>query len=169
MPLSQNRWETLVRSECHDWVIHPTVPRIPLVRGPGGFLLAHFALWHHQVVESLGGRVHDDWGYAYRPVRGSDFGWSNHASGTAMDLNATAHPLGVRNTYSAEQIRTIRARLRGRYDDRIRWGGDYERRADEMHYELDCSPVEARALADRLRDTPRGWRLVTRNRRATDW
>jgi hypothetical protein len=93
---------------------------------------------------------------------------SNHASGTAMDLNATKHPLGVRHTFTLDQEREIRARLAGRYDGCIRWGGDYENRADEMHFEIDVGPARILALADALDDSPGGRRVRFSNGRPSD-
>ncbi|MGL5830446.1 MAG: M15 family metallopeptidase, partial [Angustibacter sp.] len=59
--------------------------------------------------------VFDDWSYAERPIRGSATTLSNHASGTAIDINATQHPLGVRGTWTADQIAAVRRIL-----DRLR-------------------------------------------------
>ena len=63
-----------------------------------GVILAAFAAEFHAQVEPIDEGVFDDWAYAYRDVRGSDSDLSNHASGTAIDLNATKHPLGMQNT-----------------------------------------------------------------------
>ena len=41
------------------------------------------------------------WGYAKRTIRGSTNTASNHASATALDFNAPAHPLGARGTFTA--------------------------------------------------------------------
>lgn len=169
MTLTANGWPVVSRSACRSWSLNRALPPIVLLDGPGGFVLAHLALWHHDVVEALGGAVLDDWGWCPpRPIRGGG-PVTAHASGTAADLNAQLHPMGVRHSYSTEQIRTIRARLRRRYDGAIGWGGDWKRVADEMHYQLDCTPRQARAVADRLRDTPRGRRLESRNPGATRW
>ncbi|MFM7856491.1 MAG: M15 family metallopeptidase, partial [Flammeovirgaceae bacterium] len=96
-------------------------------------LLISFAKDFHNQVEPIDEGQQDDWGYAYREVRGSTLILSNHASGTAIDLNATKHPLGAANTFSDEQSATIR-RLCRKYG--LRWGGDYKSRKDEMHFEI---------------------------------
>lgn len=49
------------------------------------------------------------WGYAYRSIRGQTSGYSNHASGTAIDLNAPLHPLGAVGTFTAAQAAAVRA------------------------------------------------------------
>jgi hypothetical protein len=98
----------------------------------------------------------DDWGYANRPIVGGTDA-SNHASGTAEDLNATRHPLGRVNTFTPAQ----RTALRKLLEDFpvIRWGGDYAGRKDEMHFEINASPAAvaafAAALDAQLVDNPR--------------
>src|SRR5690606_27057234 len=76
----------------------------------------------------------DDWGYAERPIRGSSV-ISNHASGTAIDLNATKHPLGASGTFTSTQVTRIREIL-AVTRNHVRWGGDYTGRKDEMHFEI---------------------------------
>lgn len=102
-------------------------------QGPAGDLLATFALAFHKLVEP----IHDPgcWSYAHRKVTGSSTKWSEHAGGTAVDLNAPQHPLGRRGTFSAAEVAAIR-RLLAACEGTVRWGGDYKGRADEMHFEL---------------------------------
>ncbi|MGL5817886.1 MAG: peptidoglycan-binding protein [Phycicoccus sp.] len=90
------------------------------------------------------------WGHAYRAISGSST-FSNHASGTAIDVNAPRHPLGSSNTFTATQQARIRAILTD-CDGVIRWGGDYTSRKDDMHFEIDVRPGDARlpALARRV-------------------
>lgn len=161
---SQNGWPVLTVEQTRLWVI-PTDPgdhvQLRLARGPAGFTLAHLALWFHESVEPINTqRQPDDWGYAVRSIRGSSE-VSNHASGTAMDLNATMHPLGVPTleTFTPRQAQLIRRRLGSRYEGLIRWGGDYVNRPDAMHYELDAPRPAIRDLAELLRTTPRGKRI----------
>jgi len=156
---SQNGWVVLNSEQTHQWVIPGTGRWLRLSKGPAGFVLAHLALWFHKRIEPLDVDPWDDWGYAVRPIRGSSTVISNHASGTAIDLNATKHPLGVRNTFTIDQAAEIRKRLAGRYDGCIRWGGDYQIRADEMHFEIDAGPARILALADAL-DNSRGGQRV---------
>lgn len=108
------------------------------------------------------------WGHAYRPVRGGTT-LSNHASGTAIDVNAPEHPLGVADTFSTAQQARIRSIL-GDCGGVVRWGGDYTRRKDDMHFEIAVRPGDARleSLARRLGGggggggTPSGWTTVAR-------
>jgi hypothetical protein len=104
-----------------------------------GVILAAFAAEFHAQVEPIDEGVFDDWAYAYREVRGSDTDLSNHSSGTAIDLNATKHPLHAENTFTKQQAAKIRE-LCKKYG--LRWGGDYSKRKDEMHFEIIETPDE---------------------------
>lgn len=112
-----------------------------------GPLLAAFASEFHQLIEPLDTGALDDWGYAFRMVRGTTDKLSNHASGTAIDLNAAKHPLGKVGTFPAEKVPMIRA-LAKKYG--LKWGGDYVNRKDEMHFEIEVSPAKAKALISSL-------------------
>lgn len=85
------------------------------------------------------------WGWNYRAVRGAT-ALSNHASGTAVDFNATRHVLGRRGTFSAAQVAAIR-RILSSLDGTVRWGGDYTSRPDEMHFEINASPARVASVA----------------------
>lgn len=74
------------------------------------------------------------WGYNYRPVIGGTV-LSNHASGTAIDVNAPHHPLGAVGTFSQAQVDEIHQIL-NETGGVVRWGGDYTGRRDEMHLEI---------------------------------
>lgn len=141
-PASQNRAEIGIKSF--------TVPgtRLKLACSEAvAPLLINFAAEFNQQVENIDKGSLDDWGYAFRMIRGTDVHLSNHASGTAIDINATKHPLGKRGTFSKSQEKTIRE-LCKYYG--LRWGGDYEVRADEMHFEVILSPEKAEELIERL-------------------
>jgi hypothetical protein len=106
-------------------------------------LLVNLCREFHETIEPLDHGALDDWGYNYRVIRGSrDPGnLSNHASGTAVDLNASRHVLGRRGTFTPEQEVKIRA-LAKKYG--CRWGGDYKTRADEQHFEICLNPIEVK-------------------------
>ena len=112
-----------------------------------GPLLAAFAAEFHELIEPIDDGTFDDWGYAFRMVRGSTDCLSCHSSGTAIDLNATKHPLGKVGTFPAEKVPMIRA-LSKKYG--LKWGGDFKSRADEMHFEVEVSPAKAKALISTL-------------------
>ena len=109
------------------------------------------------------------WGHSYRPISGSTT-LSNHSSGTAIDLNAPRHPLGKSGTFTAMQRSHIRSILNS-CNGVVRWGGDYSGRKDEMHFEINVRPGDARlsALAKRIgggggtpTPTPIAWTTVKR-------
>lgn len=106
-------------------------------------ILAHFCAWFDKHVEPI--TKGHSWGYAYRAIRGQSSGYSNHASGTAIDLNAPKHPLGSSGTFTAAQAAAIRKQLE-RYDGALRWGGDYNGRKDEMHVEINCNAAKLRQV-----------------------
>jgi len=110
-------------------------------------LIAAFCKDFNELIEPIDGGILDDWGYAFRNVRGSNDKLSNHSSGTAIDLNATKHPLGKKGTFPNEKVPMIRA-LAKKYG--MIWGGDFRSRPDEMHFEIAVTPAKAAALIGSL-------------------
>lgn len=150
-PVSQNGWPADPPRRARQ--VPGTNVRVVVADGPAGDVLVHVLAQVHRRVESLDLRSPqgeaDDWGYSHRPVRGGAE-LSNHASATAVDVNATRHSLGERSTFTQAQVDEIH-RILHEVDDVVRWGGDYPRRADEMHFEINATPEAVRAVADRLR------------------
>lgn len=89
------------------------------------------------------------WGWNYRDIRGAT-SLSNHASATAVDYNAPAHPLGKSGTFSAAQRAAI-DRILASLGGVVRWGGNYSGRKDEMHFEIVGSAAAVAAVAARIR------------------
>ena len=110
-------------------------------------LLVGFAAEFHTLIEPIDGGSLDDWGYCYRDIRGNVGKLSNHSSGTAIDLNATKHPLGKVGTFPNDKVAMIRA-LAKKYG--LIWGGDYRNRKDEMHFEIALPPAKVAALIAKL-------------------
>lgn len=148
--LSQNGWPANNRLLIIQWTIPGTVRKVNLEMTDAGFLLCDFAAWFDKNIEDIEENQLDDWGYAERLVRGSATDLSNHASGTALDLNAVKHPLGSVNTFTVAQRNAIREKLK-EYEGVLRWGGDYVGRKDEMHFEINAVPSEVRLVADKIR------------------
>lgn len=169
MANSSNGWQVLDADttgpypRLRAWKLPGVDRKLKLRDGSAGFLLSHLALWFDEDLERLDVGTYDDWAWASRPIRGST-SISNHASGTAIDLNATQHPMGVATskTFSKAEIDKIHKRL-AFYQGCIRWGGDYQNRPDGMHFEINKSmgPVEKRARE--LLNTPRGKRILEAN------
>lgn len=143
---SQNGYTANNVSDTKSYKIPGTDRAIRLRKGPAGELLVLFAAWFHREIEPIDSGQLDDWGFAVRPIRGQEVQYdskgnainlSNHSSGCAEDLNATRHPLGKRGTFTPAKAKKIRDELgRPEYGGCVRWGGDYQKRADEMHFEI---------------------------------
>ena len=101
-------------------------------------LLIGLASEFHETIEPIDKGTLDDWGYAFRMIRGSTDSLSNHSSGTAIDLNASKHALTHRNTFTPENMIKCKA-LAAKYG--CKWGGDWKR-ADEMHFEINLNPKQ---------------------------
>jgi hypothetical protein len=149
---SQNGWPANRRDLVSSRVVPGTGVRLTVRNGPAGDLLLEVASLFDRLVQDIDA-VADDWGYAERPIRGSAT-ISNHASGTAIDLNATRWALGSSPSVNLNpaQIDTVR-RIVAATGGVVRWGGDYTGRKDPMHFEINDNRTEAdcaRAL-DQLR------------------
>lgn len=92
------------------------------------------------------------WGHSRRRIKGSAK-WSNHASGTAVDLNAPKHPAGKRGTFTPAQEARIRTILKAL--PVLRWGQLFD---DEMHFEIKpgATPAQVAEMATRLLQTALG-------------
>lgn len=134
MVASQNGWVANRADRTANLNIPGTRRNIRVRNDAPGFLLLEVASAFDRLVEDIEAGQLDDWGYAERPIRGGT-ALSNHASGTAIDLNALRHPLGVANTFSSPQRTKILEIIRTT-SDHVRWGGTYTGRKDEMHFEI---------------------------------
>lgn len=146
MPTSSNGWSANDRSLVASY----SVPggKLAVRKGDVATVLIYVANRFHSEVEPL--KWPGNWGYAERKIRGSSTTLSNHASGTAIDLNAPKHFLGARNTFSKKQVAAIRRILKD-CEGTVRWGGDYRSRKDEMHFEINASPSRVAAVAKKIR------------------
>ena len=97
----------------------------------------------------------DSWGHSYRSVRGYTSTWSEHSAGTAVDLNAPAHWIGLSGTFTDTQVRGIR-QLLAECGGVVVWGGDWQTRPDEMHFEVRNDPAEIKRIAGLIRSQAAG-------------
>lgn len=134
MTVSQNGYRALRPDLTRVYTVPGTDRRVRLRKGPPGRLLIELAAWFHDRIEPIDVGQLDDWGYAERAIRGAT-ALSNHASGTAIDLNALRHPMGRRGTFTPAQEKMIHRWLTSR-NHCVRWGGDFRGRPDEMHWEI---------------------------------
>lgn len=146
---SQNGLSANDRSVIRSELVPGTDVKVAVRVGPVGDLLLWAAARWHREVEPLRAPdgVLDAWGYAERTIRGSSTELSNHASGSALDLRARAHPLGTdpAANFTAAQVAAVRSIVR---DARgcLRWGGDYVGRKDGMHIETLGTEAEVAAV-----------------------
>lgn len=151
MATCQNGWPVIFDSSSSQ------LTRIPKIIGKvhGGdvaVILTDIVLYVDRYIEDVD-QGEDDWGHAVRPIRGKTKGYSNHAGGYAVDVNAMRHPRGAINTFAAAQRAAIRARLKY-YEGTLRWGGDYNlliSKRDDMHFEIVGSPSAVKRVADKIR------------------
>jgi hypothetical protein len=145
---SQNGWTANDRSLIRSYLIPGTTQKLAVRAGPVATVLLYVAAQFHRRVE----RIHVGWcwGYAERKICGGTE-LSNHASGTAIDLNAPAHPLGVdeKRTFTPAEIATIR-KILAECSGVVRWGGDYRGRTDAMHFEINGDTAAVTTAAAKL-------------------
>jgi hypothetical protein len=148
MPTSQNGYPANNPALVSSRFVPGTTRKLTVRNGPAGDLLLWVAAQFDKLVEDIEQGILDDWGYAERPIRGSTTTLSNHASGTAIDLNATAHPMGTdpHRNFSQQEIDQIHAVL-AKTDGCVGWGGDYTGRLDGMHFEINNGVSESRCAA----------------------
>lgn len=140
---SQNGWPASQNPEAIKVKSYP-IPGTEIkvrVAEAAAPLLINFAAEFNERVEKIDKGELDDWGYAFRMVRGSEESLSNHSSASAIDLNARKHPLGKRDTFTPEQ-KIILDELCAKY--KLRGGYTYKNRPDDMHFEVIVSPGEAK-------------------------
>lgn len=149
---SQNGWSPANDSSVvKTYTVKGTSVKLAIRHGDAATVLLYVARRFHREVEPL--HVGWCWGYAPRKIRGSASAISNHASGTAIDLNAPKHPLGVdpHRTFTTAQIAAIH-RILDACHGTVRWGGDYHGRKDGMHFELNAGSADVHAQAQRILD-----------------
>lgn len=147
---SQNGWTVI-------WKNGPQLTTIPVIIGKvrAGDVAIVFADLIEELAKIVGlNDRKDDWGWNVRPIRGQVNGYSNHASGTAIDLDATEHPRGVQGTWTSSDKAKVH-KLLDRYDGVIRWGEDYNpnlSKVDGMHFEVHASKAAVKKVADRIKN-----------------
>lgn len=150
MATSQNGWPVASRDQMDEAPIYGTV-KVPngVLEGDVATVLRWVAdLYHHNVEPLIPGTC---WGWLVKPIEGGST-ISNHASGTAIDLNANQHNIGdpASDSMSAAQVRACHA-IVAAAGGVIRWGGDYKGRPDPMHWEIVGTRAEVAALAKQIR------------------
>lgn len=142
LPASLNGWPVLEPGSVH--LARGTVPGTGITLTVRDICLPLFlalAADYNRVIEPLTLGTHDDAGYAYRAPRTATTGgtWSNHASGTAVDLNWTGHGARTAANRAWWQLARPKSRvqnLQTKYPI-LTWGGNWSpTNFDPMHWEI---------------------------------
>jgi len=143
MTTSQNGWPLSPPRSSRQ--VPGTNVYLTVADGPAGDLLMYVAEQFHKRVERLD-ETADDWGYSYRANTNNPSVWSNHASATAIDLNATRHPNGKGGTFTKAQYAEI-DRILAEVDNRVAHLRGY----DEMHFEIRGTKAQVEAAARKIK------------------
>jgi hypothetical protein len=112
-----------------------------------------FTAFLNELVErgySLKGPVRDDWAYACRHIDNDPSkGWSNHAWGLAVDINARDNPQRSPLTTDMPSWVQEAGPLMAKYG--LRWGGTFST-PDPMHFEFMGTPADADRITAKLRE-----------------
>jgi hypothetical protein len=150
MTTSLNGWKVIKpgRPGLVTREVPGTGVRLTLNKDAAGLLLYVSARVHNEVhsisANNKGGQ--DDAGYTYREARFADK-FSNHASGTAVDLNWRRWPMlgKARSMNSKEQVAS--AKIAEDVKEVIVWGGNWKSIKDEMHWEIGPGVTKAQVAA----------------------
>lgn len=172
-------------------LLEPSAPELVTVKVPGtkrslrlhkdvAPIAAHFVARYHKTIRKIDkkGDVFDDWSYAApREGNAAPGQWSDHSSGTAVDINATREGAQGPGNRSWWMKRSKRLRTLGRKRYKIMqkllanhevfmWGGSTElggsytqpKNWDWMHIAIKpgVTPAQVRAVTKRKRIGPDG-------------
>ena len=155
MTTSQNGWSASPSLKLRKLTVND-VSFAPGIRDDDdvAFVLTYFAEQYAARVEPL--RNPGCWGFSYRADKNQASDLSNHASGTAIDLNAPAHPNGVATskTFTAAQVSAVH-KILAECHGALRWGGDYTHTVDAMHVEVNVSPARLKEIVALMKSDAR--------------
>lgn len=149
MAFSLNRWQ--VPSPRLKTFDIPGAKRRVTLDADAGRILVALAADYHRTVRAIDKGTWDEGGYNNRKARNAN-ALSNHASGTAIDLNWSEE--GALNSawgkrfFSQAKTRAAVAVIKRRYGSVVQWGGDWRTLKDYMHWEI--KPGASRADVQRL-------------------
>jgi len=154
MATSQNGWPHITKAPSYK-LNHITGRVLP---GDVATVFQYLGDQFHARVEPI--NPAHSWGWADRKIVGGN-SLSNHASGTAVDFNAPAHPLGKKDTFSKPKQITIRAIL-AELSGILTWGADWSR-PDDMHFEIKkgVTPAQVKAAVAKLKGSPESSQATT--------
>lgn len=153
MAFSLNGWQ-VPPFKLKTFDIPGTKRRVTLDADAGRILVA-VAADYHKTVRAIDKGVWDEGGYNLRQARNAN-AYSNHASGSAVDLNWSEE--GALNSswgkrfFAQAKTRLAVAAIKRRYGSVVQWGGDWRTLKDYMHWEIKPGTSRAKvgALAKQL-------------------
>lgn len=153
MAFSLNGWQ-VPPFKLKTFDIPGTKRRVTLDADAGRILVA-VAADYHRTVRPIDVGPWDEGGYNPRQARNAK-AWSNHASGSAVDLNWSEE--GALNSawgkrfFATAKARLAVAAIKRRYGSVVQWGGDWNTLKDYMHWEIKpgASRAKVNALAKQL-------------------
>lgn len=146
---SQNGWPLIDSSQLDNSPIPgANVKPVPgILKGDVAWLLRWVGSEFNKRVDPL--ITPGCWGWnALTPIPGSNI-YSNHCSGTAIDLNAPHFPwtLKTMSTRQREECRKIVNQTEGV----VAWGGDFTTKTDEMHFEINGTSQDVARVVKKLK------------------
>lgn len=141
----------------------PGTKRRVTLDADAGRILVALAEDYHKTVRKIDVGPWDEGGYNNRPARNAN-AMSNHASGTAIDLNWSEE--GALNSawgkrfFAQAKVKIAIARIKKRYGSVVFHGADWRTLKDYMHWEIKpgVSRTQVLALAKKLRISDNGIR-----------
>lgn len=149
MATSQNGWLLVDHTQLENLPIPGTdVKAVPgLLKGDVAWLLRWVGSEFNKRVDPL--ITPGCWGWnAPTPIPGSNI-YSNHCSGTAIDLNAPHFPWTLKSM-SARQREECR-KIVNQTEGVVVWGGDFTTITDEMHFEVNGSKEDVKRIVAKLK------------------
>jgi hypothetical protein len=145
---SQNGYKAKDFSLIASYTVPDTDVRVSLRKGDVSVVLLYLLKQFNATVEPV--RQKDTGGYNPRSIISSTV-LSNHASGTAVDINWQDHVMGSVNTFTPKQEFAI-YRILAFLEGTVRWGGNYSGRKDEMHFEINAPLSKVTDVAEKIRN-----------------
>lgn len=143
----------------NGWNVPPKVLRTFKIPGANrrvtldidaGPILVALAADYHKTVRAIDKGTWDEGGFNNRQARNAN-AKSNHASGTAIDLNWSEE--GALNSawgkrfFAQAKTKLAVAAIKRRYGSVVQWGGDWNRLKDYMHWEIKPGTSRSEVLA----------------------
>lgn len=148
MATSLNGWPVPPK-QLKTFDIPGTKRRVTLDADAGPLLVA-LAADYHKTVRAIDKGPWDEGGYNNRDARNAAGKKSNHASGTAIDLNwseeGAVNSAWGKKFFAQAKTKAAMAVLKKRYGSVLQWGGDW-RAQDFMHWEIKPGATKTDVLA----------------------